>query len=97
MIQDVIDHCEKVDSNLKIYQNIIDGQELIEQNYKIMQLYSPLISAQGKRKVKYNIDEADYHFNKTEIMKMMMEDGFGSYNWDSLFQNFKRISLENKR
>ena len=44
----------------------------------------------------YNIDEADYHFNKTEIMKMMMEDGFGTYNWDSLFQNFKRISLENK-
>ena len=97
MIQDIIDHCESVDSKLKIYQNIIDGQELIEQNYKIMQLYSPLISAQGKRKVKYNIDEADYHFNKTEIMKMMMEDGFGAYNWDSLFQNFKRISLENKR
>jgi len=96
MIQDIIDHCENVDSSLKIYQNIIDGQELIEQNYKIMQLYSPLISAQGKRKVKYNIDEADYHFNKTEIMKMMMEDGFGTYNWDSLFQNFKRISLENK-
>ena len=96
MIQDIIDHCENVDSKLKIYQSIIDGQELIEQNYKIMQLYSPLISAQGKRKVKYNIDEADYHFNKTEIMKMMMEDGFGTYNWDSMFQNFKRISLENK-
>jgi DNA polymerase-1 len=95
-IQEVIDHCENVDSKLKIYQNIIDGQELIEQNYKIMQLYAPLISPQGKRKIKYNIDNADYHFNKTEIMKMMMEDGFGVYNWDSMFQNFKRISLENK-
>jgi len=95
-IQEVIDHCENVDSKLKIYQNVIEEQELIEQNYKIMQLYSPLISPQGKRKIKYNIDNADYHFNKTEIMKMMMEDGFGTYNWDSMFQNFKRISLENK-
>ena len=95
-IQEVIDHCENVDSKLKIYQNVIEEQELIEQNYKIMQLYAPLISPQGKRKIRYNIDNADYHFNKTEIMKMMMEDGFGVYNWDSLFQNFKRVSLENK-
>jgi len=96
-IDEVVNYCEAADSKLKIYQNVIEGQDLLEENYKIMQLYSPLISPQGKRKIKYNIDNADYFFNKTEIMKMMMEDGFGSYNWDSLFQNFKRISLENKK
>jgi len=96
-IQEVIDHCENVDSKLKIYQNVIDGQELIEQNYKIMQLYSPFISPQGKRKIKYNIHNEEYLFNKTEMTKMMMEDGFGTYNWDSLFQICKRISLENKK
>ena len=96
-IDEVVNYCEAADSKLKIYQNVIEGQDLLEDNYKIMQLYSPLISPQGKRKIKHNIDNADYFFNKTEIMKMMMEDGFGSYNWDSLFQNFKRISLENKK
>ena len=96
-IDEIIDYCKNVDSKLKIFENIVEGEDLLRENYNIMQLYSPLISPQSKRKVKYNIDNADYFFNKTEIMKMMMEDGFGAYNWDSLFQNFKRISLENKK
>jgi len=94
-IDEILNHCGSVDSKLKIYQNILENEELIENNYKIMQLYSPFISPQGKRKIKYNIDNAENLFNRTEIMKMMMQDGFGSYNWESLFQTCKRISLEN--
>ena len=95
-ISEVIEYCKDSESKLKAFDNIIEAEETISENYKIMQLYSPFISPQGKSKVRYNIDNAEYHFNKTEIIKMMMEDGFGAYNWDSLFQNFNRISLENK-
>ena len=95
-IDKLMEFCKNDNTGLKAFSNICESRDAIESNYKIMQLYSPLISPQGKRKIKYNIDNADYRFNKTEIMKMMMEDGFGTYNWDSLFQNFKRISLENK-
>ena len=95
-IGEVVEYCKNSESKLKAFDNIIEAEETISENYKIMQLYSPFISPQGKSKVRYNIDNAEYHFNKTEIIKMMMEDGFGAYNWDSLFQNFNRISLENK-
>ena len=95
-ISEIIEFCKDSELKLKAFDNIIEAEETISENYKIMQLYSPFISPQGKSKVRYNIDNAEYHFNKTEIIKMMMEDGFGAYNWDSLFQNFNRISLENK-
>ena len=94
-IDEILEHCEGVDSKLKVHQNILNKVELIENNYKIMQLYSPFISPQGKRKIKHNIDNTEYLFNKTEIMKMMMEDGFGQVNFESLFQMCKRVSLEN--
>ena len=95
-ISEIIEFCKDSELKLKAFDNIIEAEETISENYKIMQLYSPFISPQGKSKVRYNIDNAEYHFNKTEIIKMMMEDGFGAYNWDTLFQNFNRISLENK-
>ena len=95
-ISEIIEYCKDSELKLKAFENIIEAEEVISENYKIMQLYSPFISPQGKSKVRYNVDNAEYHFNKTEIIKMMMEDGFGAYNWDTLFQNFNRISLENK-
>ena len=95
-VSDIIEYCENSEIKLKAFENIIEAKDVILENYKIMQLYSPFISPQGKSKVRYNVDNAEYHFNKTEIIKMMMEDGFGTYNWDGLFQNFNRISLENK-
>ena len=95
-ISEIIEYCKDSELKLKAFENIIEAEEVISENYKIMQLYSPFISPQGKSKVRYNVDNAEYHFNKTEIIKMMMEDGFGAYNWDGLFQNFNRISLENK-
>jgi len=95
-VSDIIEYCENSETKLKAFENIIEAKDVILENYKIMQLYSPFISPQGKSKVRYNVDNAEYHFNKTEIIKMMMEDGFGTYNWDGLFQNFNRISLENK-
>ena len=60
----------------------------------MMQLYVPSISAQGNQKINDTIDDFEYHFNKTEIRKMMVMDGFGEWNWNDLFQILKKISFE---
>ena len=70
-VDDIIEHCESVESNLKFYSNIIEGRELIEHNYKMMQLYSPQMSIQSKIHVKESIENFDATFNKTEIIGMM--------------------------
>ena len=94
-LKTLFDYCESLDSNLKIFTGVIENKEVIEENYKIMQLYSPSISVQGKNKICYAIEEAEQQFNKTEVMKMMNEDGFGVFNWTDLFATMKRIVADN--
>jgi 5'-3' exonuclease len=83
--------CIDTDSKAKIYENILNYKDRIETNYKMMQLYSPLISAQNKYVVNEAIFSSKLQFNKTGIYKMMADDGFGSYDWDPLFLLFRSI------
>jgi 5'-3' exonuclease len=42
-IKELVDYAEDVDSKLKVFKNVVEGKEIIEKNYKMMQLYSPNI------------------------------------------------------
>ena len=94
-IDEVVKYCEEVDSNVKAYDSIVENRELIEHNYKLMQLYSPSISVQGKNKLKYAIENFVFESNITEVRKMMIEDGFGTVDFSELFATMKRIVADN--
>ena len=94
-LRELVDICEEVEKPLKVHQGILDNQDIIEQNYKMMQLYSPLISVQGKQKVKYALNNFKFQFNKTEVDKMMVFDGFGTVNFNDLYAIFRRICVDN--
>lgn len=86
---------EEENSNIKLFSSIAESEDLIHENYKIMQLYCPSISVQGKKKINHTIENFEHHFNKTEFICMMNEDGFGVFNWTDLFANMKRMCLTN--
>lgn len=92
----LMDMCENAENRLKVHTSILEGRETVESNYQIMQLYSPSISPQGKEQIRFAIEENECDFNKTEVQKMMLEDGFGAGDWSDLFQTMKRISIDNK-
>ena len=96
-IPEIIEFCENASSSLKAYKNIAESQELIEQNYQLMQLYSPNISIQTKNKIKYIIKNSELTFNKTNTNGMMLEDGISKLNWSDLFLTFKKMVLNEKR
>jgi len=95
-LSEILEYCEGVDSNVQAYKKIAEQFDKVELNYKMMQLYLPSIPIQGRQKIDYSLQEFEYHFNKTEIRKMMIQDGFGEGNWNDLFQKMNRISSENK-
>ena len=94
-ISDVVKHCNKSiegkKSPPKAYTSIISERKKVEKNYKLMQLYSPSISIKGKSFIRRTIQNFEPSFNKTRFRQMMMKDGFGDWNWDTLFQIFNRI------
>ena len=95
-IPEVVEFCENANSSLRAYNNIAESRELIEENYQLMQLYSPNISVQTKSKIKYIVNNAESTFNKTNTNAMMLEDGAGNINWSDLFIIFKKIVLNEK-
>ena len=94
MVRDIIEHCRKNVDGVKAYSSILQEEHLIRENYKLMQLHSPSISASTKMKIRSIIGKDDLIFNKTEIIKMMRQDGFGETSWLDLFQRFNKILID---
>ena len=93
-VDEVVEHCKNTEHELKAYTNIVNGKKTIEHNYKMMQLYSPSISVQGKKKVRHAIEEFVPELNKTNFQTMMVNDGFGVIDFSYLFAIMKRIVAE---
>jgi 5'-3' exonuclease len=95
-IDKVIDHCaeKSITSTLKFYENVVEQKGTIEHNYKMMQLYAPQMSVQSKTHVKESIENFQCEFNKTEVLRLMREDGFGELNWEELKAHLNKISIE---
>jgi len=60
-----------------------------------MQLYAPQMSIKSKQFVKESVEHFEFDFNRTEIIGMMRDDGFGELNWEDLRANLNRIVNEN--
>ena len=95
-VSDIINFCGDVEKKLKVHHNILEHQGVVAKNYRMMQLYSPSLSPQSKEEIRYAIEEAPQELNKTEALKMMNQDGFGVFDWSSLFQTMKRIAADSK-
>ena len=88
-LTDVFDYCKNIESDLKLYRNILTEQKKIELNYTLMQLYVPQLSATSSRLVRESVTDFEPSFNRTKVLKMMIEDGINEFNWDTLFQKFR--------
>jgi len=96
-ITEVCEHCRLVESNLKAYQNILENKNIVKENYKLMQLYSPSMSIQTKKEIKNIVENTELTFDKTNTDGMMLEDGISKTSWLDLFVAFKRIILKGKK
>jgi len=91
VVEELVEHCKSVENTLKFHNSVIENKELILDNYKIMQLYNPLLSVQAYEYVQNIISEYPKSFAKTEVRKMMLQDGFPQISWIDLFSACNRI------
>ena len=95
---DIIKHSkltlEKNKKTIKAYQNVIENSDILERNYKMMQLYIPSLSYKSKVYIKTVLNKFEFFVNKTEITKMMITDGFVDLNLMTLFTKFNKIIID---
>jgi DNA polymerase-1 len=91
-VSDLIEECQNSENqNLKIYTNVIESEQLIKENYNIMQLSSPQISPQSKNRIDETFEGYKPHYNQTEVRKLMIQDGVLTVNMQDLEQKFNDI------
>jgi DNA polymerase-1 len=94
-IDDILTACQQTDKDIKAFKSILEQSDRVKSNYNIMQLGTPNISVQDSMKIDYALENSECTFNKTEIVKMMIQDGFGEGDWSELFLRLKMIQVEN--
>lgn len=94
---DVKIHCRGMiqETKIKAFQSVLDHEADLRNNYKMMQLYAPMLTIDAKFLINETLEDPDQSFNKTGLIKMMMQDGFGEINFIDLFQHFNKIALDN--
>ena len=95
-IPEVLDFCVKSTkgSRVQFYNSVIENKKLVEHNYKMMQLYAPQMSVQAKQFTQEAVENFECDFNRTELIGMMREDGFGELNWEDLKSQLNKINYE---
>lgn len=88
-IDDVLDYSREHGGKIKAYQNVLEHAQLIRDNYRIMQLYSPQISIQTKVEIESVFETFEPQMNLFNFKKMMVQDGFGALNFSVLFDTMK--------
>tara|TARA_Y100000592_G_scaffold81468_1_gene129154 strand:- start:132 stop:1091 length:960 start_codon:yes stop_codon:yes gene_type:complete len=93
-VEDVISSCKAVNKKLKFHENILKSEELVNKNYKIMQLYSPSISKIHKDQINFSLKEFEPKMEKLELTKKLHYDGINSASLNVLFNSMKKITLQ---
>jgi len=81
-LDDLFNYCKINKSTTKLYKNILFEKKKVELNYKLMQLYVPIISPKGSQHIRTTVEKFEPSFNRTEVMKMMTIDGINEFNWN---------------
>ena len=92
----IFDACKKTESKIKAYKSILDSKSKVELNYKMMQLYAPIVSPTVKRVTRNILKPTELTFNMTAMRTQMTIDGFGAYSWWILESSMKRLVRESK-
>ena len=91
-VEDIISHSQNSENkNLKVYQNILQSEEIIRENYDIMQLSSPQMSIQCKMRIDDTFEGFQPRYYQTEMRKLMIQDGVLTVNMQDLEQKFNDI------
>ena len=90
-LEHILEECEKPENKQKVYTSILESKELIENNYDIMQLSSPMLSIQAKQGIDDTFEQYKPQYNQTEMRKRMLKDGVLTVSTTDLEQRFNHI------
>ena len=90
-LSDVLKECRKPENKQKVFTSVEENEDLIKNNYDIMQLAAPMLSIQARQGIDETFQQYKPHYNQTEVRKKMIKDGVLTVNTSDLEQRFNHI------
>ena len=93
-IDDIVTECRKFreQRKLKLYDSIIDNEEVIKKNWKLMYLESRNVSASQAIKIDSILENFVPKRNKLKFIKALMNYQISNVDYDKLFMTLKALS-----
>ena len=91
-VSDIMRDCAMQGKKMKIHENIGNSEQLVKDNYRIMQLYSPNIRPINRAMIDKSIKDFEPFFGKIKFTQMLFEDDAGHLNFNDLQAVFRRIN-----
>lgn len=95
-IDDILHECgEKVKKKAKqkVYNQIIESQNIVRRNWKLMLLSSNMLSAKEIAKINYAVDNHEPKMNKVSLIKEVISNGISiPFDFDSFASQMRLLS-----
>ena len=86
MLQDVLDEALRHSATkVQLYKNIIDQQDIVRRNWKLMHLDIANLSGDQIKKINDSVSSYSPKKNKLEMMRLLIREGVQDFDVDSFF------------
>ena len=89
--QKILTNCAMQAKRLKLHENIMGSADLVKNNYRIMQLYSPNIRPINRIFIDNTIMQFKPEFSRLNFTKMLFSDDLSYINFDEMSTIMKNI------
>lgn len=97
LVSDIIQYAEKQIENkskIKIYKEIVDNQDKIKRNWKLMYFDTSNLAASQQDKINFMVDNYQPQMNKLGLIKTIVEAGIATdIDFDKISVQFKTMLL----
>ena len=97
-IDDIINHSTlmiKEGSKVKAYQNIVENEDVIRRNWKLIYLDTGNLSSSQIKRITSSLDTFVPIKNKIQIMRILLREGIQTFNVDRMFLAMNHIGVKN--
>lgn len=92
-IQEVLSFCQTHSSESSVYKKIIESEDELMRNWKLVHLDGSMMSATQISKVQHTIDTFVPRKNKVGLLKSLIKEGIGDFDVEELFYAFNCINV----
>ena len=81
-------------SKLKLFKNIVECEDLIKRNWKLIYLDTSNLAEFQIRKISEIIDTFTPTKNKMEVMRILIREGIQTFNIDRMFLSLTCVGIQ---